>query len=62
MREAQQYSVEVYSNQLVRLMKENMISEILPDSGIYALNQGFYDEDKGLVYEMTDSFVSTALF
>lgn len=61
MREAQQYSVEVYSNQLVRLMKENMISEILPDSGIYALNDGFYDENKGLVYEMTDSFVSTSL-
>lgn len=56
MREAQQYSVEVYSNQLVRLMKENMVHEVAPDSGIYALNDGFYDKEKGLVYELSGSF------
>ncbi len=55
-REAQQYSINVYSNQLVRMLKENMIYEILPDSDIYALNKVFYDKNKGLVYEIADSF------
>lgn len=50
LREAQQYSVNVYSNQLERLMKEKMIYEVLPDSGIYALFDEFYDDDFGLSY------------
>ena len=50
--EAQQYSVNVYSNQLERLFKEKMIYEVLPDSGIYALFDGFYDDALGLSYEI----------
>lgn len=55
-RDAQQYSVNVYSNQFIRMLKENMIYEVLPDSDIYALYKDFYDKDRGLVYEITDSF------
>ncbi|MBR6078548.1 MAG: CRISPR-associated helicase Cas3' [Treponema sp.] len=51
--EAQQYTVNVYSNQLEKLFKENMIFEVLPDSDIYALNNGFYDMEKGLSGEFS---------
>ena len=50
--EAQQYTVNIYSNQLERLFKENMIYEVLPDSKIYALFDGFYGDDIGLSYEI----------
>ncbi len=59
--EAGQYSVNVFSNQLKRLMAENMIYEILPESGIYALNDGFYDDEFGLSYELCN-FDSSPLF
>lgn len=55
LREAQQFSVNVYSNQLFRLLKEKMIFEVLPDSGIYALYKDFYDSDLGLVYEFSEN-------
>ena len=58
---AGQYSVNVFSNQLKRLMAENMIYEILPESGIYALNDGFYDDELGLSYELCN-FDSSPLF
>ncbi len=53
LQEAQQYTVNVYSNQLVKLLKEKMISEVLPDSGIYALSEGFYDENKGMTNDFS---------
>ena len=55
LREAQQYSVNVYPNQLFRLMREKMIYEVIPDSEIYALHEGFYDEAAGLSFELCDS-------
>ena len=60
--EAQQYTVNVYSNQLERLFKENMIYEVLPDSGIYVLFEEFYDSDIGLSNSTTDSAVSPMIF
>lgn len=60
LQEAQQYSVNVYSNQLEKLKKENMIYEVIPESGIYALYTGFYDDEIGLTYEIS-SFTGTPM-
>lgn len=48
---AQQFSVNVYSNKLNELFRDNLIREIIPDSGIYVLNDGFYSEEIGLTKE-----------
>ena len=60
LQEAQQYSVNVYSNQLEKLKKENMIYEVIPEAGIYALYTGFYDDEIGLTYEIS-SFTGTPM-
>lgn len=49
--EAQQFSVNVYKNQLEKLKKENMIYEVIPDSGIYALFEEYYNPEQGLNFE-----------
>lgn len=60
--EAQQYTVNVYSNQLEKLFKENMIFEVLPDSGTYALFNGLYDSSIGLSNSRCVSSVSPMIF
>ena len=60
--EAQQYSVNVYSNQLERLMKEKMIYEVLTDTGSYALFDDFYDENLGLVYDSAGESIDVLSF
>ncbi len=62
LKEAQQYSVNVYSNQLERLLKEKMIYEVIPESGIYALSEEFYDAELGLVYESSSENISVLNF
>ena len=51
LRESQQYTVNVYANQLRKLLEEKVIYEVLPDSGIYALAEEFYNDDFGLSSE-----------
>lgn len=55
LKRAQQFSVNVYSNQLLRLGKENMIFEVIKDSGIYALREDFYTKNLGIVYNIENS-------
>lgn len=57
LREAQQYSVNLYANQFSKLIKEEVIYELQPGSGIYALHDGFYDQDLGFTSQISgDSF------
>jgi CRISPR-associated endonuclease/helicase Cas3 len=49
--EAQQYSVNVYSNQIEKLMDAGVIMPVSAESDMYAVQNGFYDDDLGLVKE-----------
>ncbi len=51
LREAQQYSVNFYPNQICQFKEKNMIYEILPETGIYAFFGGFYSDDTGFCYD-----------
>lgn len=62
LKEAQQYSVNVYSNQLERMLKEKMVCELIPESDIYALSEEFYDAELGLVYESSSENISVLNF
>ena len=51
LREAQQYSVNVYSNRIGKLADEGIIRPVKTDSDIYTVQEDFYDDDLGLVKE-----------
>lgn len=51
LKKSQQFTVNVYANQLLMLGKEGMIFEVLHDSGIYALREEFYSKNTGLKKE-----------
>ncbi|MCR4939409.1 MAG: CRISPR-associated helicase Cas3' [Treponemataceae bacterium] len=55
LKKSQQYTVNVYSNQLEKLGKAKMIYEVYPQSGIYVLDKSYYNEEKGLSYEIVES-------
>ncbi len=56
--EAQQFSVNVYSNQLSNLVRDGLIREVIPDSEIYVLNDGFYSDEFGLSKEFVGMTVN----
>lgn len=62
LKEGQQYSINIYSNQLEKLLKEKMIYEVIPESGIYVLNPEYYDNELGLVYESSSDNISVLSF
>ncbi|MFA6857822.1 MAG: CRISPR-associated endonuclease Cas3'' [Treponema sp.] len=49
--EAQQYSVNVYRNQIEKLVDDGIILPVNSESDMYAVQNGFYDDDLGLVKE-----------
>ena len=51
LKDAQQFSVNVYSSKLKELLREDLIREVIPDSEIYVLNDGFYSDEFGLSKE-----------
>jgi hypothetical protein len=48
LREAQQYSVNIYRNGLAGLLKDNIVRRIGAEYEIYAAGQEHYDENIGL--------------
>ena len=56
--ECQQYTVNIYTNQLQHLGSKGMIYEVIPETGIYALHAGFYNEDLGITEEITSDNLS----
>jgi CRISPR-associated endonuclease/helicase Cas3 len=51
LREAQQYSVNVYRNQIGKLVDDGIILPVNSESDIYAVQDGFYNDELGLVKE-----------
>jgi len=51
LREAQQYSVNVYRNQIANLVDAGIILPVNSESDIYAVQDGFYNDELGLVKE-----------
>lgn len=51
LKDAQQFSVNVYSSKLKELLREDLIREVIPDSELYVLNDGFYSDEFGLSME-----------
>ena len=58
LKDAQQFSVNVYSSKLKELLGEDLIREVIPDSEIYVLNDGFYSEEFGLSKEFVGMSVN----
>ena len=56
--ECQQYTVNIYTNQLQHLGSKGMIYEVIPETGIYALHAGFYNDDLGITEEITSDNLS----
>ena len=56
--ECQQYTVNIYTNQLQHLGSKDMIYEVIPETGIYALHAGFYNDDLGITEEITSDNLS----
>jgi len=56
--ECQQYTVNIYTNQLQHLGSKGMIYEVIPETGIYALYAGFYNDDLGITEEITSDNLS----
>lgn len=53
-----QYTVNIYTNQLQHLGSKGMIYEVIPETGIYALHAGFYNDDLGITEEITSDNLS----
>lgn len=51
LREAQQYTVNVFPNTLRKLTENGVIREIVPESGIYHLDDRHYHEELGVTHE-----------
>ncbi|MDE6727548.1 MAG: hypothetical protein K2J80_06365 [Oscillospiraceae bacterium] len=58
LRKAQKYAVSVYSNQMGRLMQDNVIYKT--NSGVWAINERFYDRGIGLA--LTGGNLETLVF
>lgn len=56
LKEAQQVSINVYSNQIEKLKEKGIIYELFADSGIYVLNEEYYSKNLGLVSEIQNYF------
>ena len=54
LKRAQRYSVNLFSQQLEILMSKNCIHETQKDSGIYYLDQQYYNEKLGVVFDSQD--------
>ncbi|MEN8715995.1 MAG: CRISPR-associated helicase Cas3' [Verrucomicrobiales bacterium] len=48
---AQHYSVNAFPHIIKKLSEVNAISEIHPDTGIYELSPGYYDDNEGIILE-----------
>lgn len=53
LQKAQRYSVNVFPNVWDKLQKENALHETIEDSGIYYLNERYYNDEFGLSLEET---------
>lgn len=51
LRKSQQFTVNIYSNQLLNLERDGLIREVIEDFGIYVLNEGYYSEETGISRE-----------
>ena len=51
LKDAQQFSVNVYSSKSKELLRDDLIREVIPESEIYVLNDGFYSDKFGLSME-----------
>lgn len=58
LKDAQKYSVNVYSNKLNDLLSKGIIREAIPNSEIYVLNEGFYSDEFGLSEEFVGMTVN----
>ncbi len=58
LKKAQQFSVNVYSSKLNDLLRDNLIREVIRDSEIYVLNDGFYSDEIGLTKEFTGMVIN----
>jgi len=58
LKKSQQFSVNVFANQITKLLKEGSIFEVIKDSGIYATSEGFYGEEIGLSKEFVGSTIN----
>ncbi len=47
MRDLQRYSINVYD--ITKLMRSGVVREVVPESGIFVLVEGYYDEHLGMV-------------
>lgn len=60
LKDAQQFSVNVYSSKSKELLRDDLIREVIPESEIYVLNDGFYSDKFGLSMEFVG--MTTNLF
>ena len=51
LKNSQQYSINVYSEELVRLREQKAVHEVQPGEGIFYLNKQYYSEEFGLSAE-----------
>lgn len=51
-KQAQQYSVNAFPHIIKKLSEMSAISEIHPDTGIYELSTGYYDDNEGIILEV----------
>ncbi len=58
----QQYTVNIYTNKILKMEQEGMIYEVIPSSGIYVLHEEFYDKDIGLSKNANNDNISVLSF